>query len=64
MHKVILYYELNTSNSFQPLTTVDLSIGSIHSCVLVPYTQVAQRFGMNLALKEGNIQGIFCKVFI
>ena len=29
-------YELNTSNSFQPLTTIDLSIDSIHSSVFSP----------------------------
>ena len=29
-------YELNTSNSFQPLTTIDSSIDSIHSSVFSP----------------------------
>ena len=33
MHKVILLYELITSNSFQPFTTIDSSIASIHSSV-------------------------------
>ena len=48
-------YELNTSNSFQPLTTIDSSIDSIHSSVFSPYTPVAQRSGMKHHQKEGNL---------